>query len=239
MKKVIIVWASSGIGEALVREFASHWYEVDLLARSVALMYEVCKNIKTKFYVDFLDVRDFDNSSDTLLNLIEKMNGVNVIVLNSGVGYINTDFDWFLDREVLEVNTMWFTLLANTAMKYFKGQKSWHLVWVSSISSLRGLSDGPSYSASKTYISNFLEGLSLISFKEGLWVKITDVRPGFVDTKMAKWNGIFWLSKTSKAAKQIYMAVKKKKRVVYVSRRWRLVAFLMKILPFWIYKKLI
>gem|GEM_PF-6402877 len=76
------------------------------MARSVALMYEVCKNIKTKFYVDFLDVRDFDNSSDTLLNLIEKMNGVNVIVLNSGVGYINTDFDWFLDREVLEVNTM-------------------------------------------------------------------------------------------------------------------------------------
>ena len=34
-----------------------------------------------------------------------------------------------------------------------------------------------------------------------------------------------------KAAKQIYTAIKKKKRVAYISKRWRLVAWALKIMP--------
>ena len=67
---------------------------------------------------------------------------------------------------------------------------------------------------------------------------MTDVRPGFVDTDMAKGEGQFWVATKEKAAKQIYGLIKKKKAVGYVSKRWRLVALLLKILPKEIYKRL-
>ena len=70
-------------------------------------------------------------------------------------------------------------------------------------------------------------------------VFITDIRPGFVDTAMALGGGIFWMVSLEKAAKQIYTAINKKKRVVYISKRWRLIAFILKIAPASLLKKMI
>jgi short-subunit dehydrogenase len=70
-------------------------------------------------------------------------------------------------------------------------------------------------------------------------VFITDIRPGFVDTAMALGEGIFWMVSLEKAAKQIYTAIKKKKRVAYISKRWRLIALFLKIAPASLLKKMI
>jgi short-subunit dehydrogenase len=40
-----------------------------------------------------------------------------------------------------------------------------------------------------------------------------------------------------KAAKQIYSAIKKKKRVAYISKRWVIIAFVLKMVPAWLLKK--
>jgi short-subunit dehydrogenase len=68
-------------------------------------------------------------------------------------------------------------------------------------------------------------------------VFITDIRPGFVDTPMALGEKLFWMVPLEKAAKQIYTAIKKKKRVAYISKRWKLVAWLLKLIPAWLLKK--
>ena len=70
-----------------------------------------------------------------------------------------------------------------------------------------------------------------------MWV--TDIRPGFVDTAMATGDGIFWLVPLEKAAQQIFSAIKRKKRVAYISKRWSLIAFVLKILPAWLLKKIL
>jgi short-subunit dehydrogenase len=67
---------------------------------------------------------------------------------------------------------------------------------------------------------------------------VTDIRPGFVKTKMAKGNGQFWVAPVSKAARQIIAAIAAKKRVAYITKRWRLIAVIMKRLPFWLYRKI-
>ena len=67
--------------------------------------------------------------------------------------------------------------------------------------------------------------------KRKLPVKVTDVMPGFVDTAMAKGDGLFWVAPTDKAALQIYSAIKKGKKQVYITSRWRLIAWLFKIMP--------
>jgi len=53
---------------------------------------------------------------------------------------------------------------------------------------------------------------------------------------MAKGEGIFWAAEADKAAMQIYDAIKGKKSTVYVTRRWRLVAWIIKLLPGFIYE---
>jgi short-subunit dehydrogenase len=40
-----------------------------------------------------------------------------------------------------------------------------------------------------------------------------------------------------KAARQIYRAIEKKKRVAYISKRWAIIAFILKIVPAWLLKK--
>ena len=109
---------------------------------------------------------------------------------------------------------------------------------ISSIASLRGNRASPVYFASKAFQKSYLESLYLktktIQSKK---VFITDIRPGFVDTPMALGEKLFWMVPLEKAAKQIYTAIKKKKRVAYISKRWQLVAWLLKMIPAWLLKK--
>ena len=67
---------------------------------------------------------------------------------------------------------------------------------------------------------------------------ITDIRPGLVDTKMAKGEGLFWVMSLEKAVNQMYKAIIKKKKVVYVTKRWRLIAMILKLIPRLIYDRM-
>ena len=62
---------------------------------------------------------------------------------------------------------------------------------------------------------------------------VTDIQAGFVDTAMAKGEGegLFWVAPVETAARQIVAAIRRKRSHAYVTRRWRLVAWLLRILP--------
>jgi len=69
-------------------------------------------------------------------------------------------------------------------------------------------------------------------------VFVTDIQPGFVQTQMAKGEGLFWVAPVGKAARQIVQAIERKKRRAYITRRWGLIAWLMKWMPEFIYRKI-
>ena len=60
----------------------------------------------------------------------------------------------------------------------------------------------------------------------------------YVDTAMAKGEGLFWVASVDKASRQIYDAIRKKKSCVYVTKRWRLIALLLKWMPGVLYSRL-
>ena len=103
---------------------------------------------------------------------------------------------------------------------------------------LRGNGISPAYNASKAYQINYLEGIRQKVTKLRLPIFVTDVRPGFVDTDMAKGDGLFWVAPVEKAGKQIFHAIQKKKRIVYVTKRWKLIAQILKIIPSSLYCKI-
>ena len=71
--------------------------------------------------------------------------------------------------------------------------------------------------------------------KENIY--ITDIQPGFVKTKTAS-NPRFWVASPQKAASQIISAIDAKKWRVYITKRWWLIAWLMKYVPSWIYHRI-
>jgi short-subunit dehydrogenase len=106
------------------------------------------------------------------------------------------------------------------------------------VAGIRGNKEGPSYYASKAYQINYLEGMrqKAVSLKKPIY--ITDIRPGLVDTDMAKGEGLFWVASVEKAGNQIYRAIKNKKKVAYITKRWRLVYEFLKRIPNIIYEKM-
>ncbi|MGZ3939900.1 MAG: hypothetical protein ACXVLT_15020, partial [Flavisolibacter sp.] len=102
-----------------------------------------------------------------------------------------------------------------------------------------GNSWAPAYSASKAFMSNYAEGLNIKARRLKKDIVVTDIRPGFINTKMANGNRQFWVVPKEKAAGQIIKTIKNKKRVAYISRRWWLVAQVMKWLPYSIYRRIV
>ena len=208
------------------------------MARRTRLLNELCDELLNGAIVRQLDVANIDESINVLNSLIEEMTSIDLIVFAAGVGDLNDNLDWEAERETIATNVAGFTAVANIAFKHFMKRKSGHFVAISSIAAIRGGKASPAYNASKAYIANYLEGLRQKANSLNMSVTITDIKPGFVDTAMAKGEGLFWVASANKAAQQIYEAIQKRKSHVYVTKRWRLIAWQLRIMPDYLYNRL-
>lgn len=236
--KAIIVGASSGIGKELAYILSKEGYEVGLLARRTHLLESIKSDLKTPAFSSFIDVSRPEEALHQFESLIEEMGGVDLVILNSGVGHLNPELIWEKEKETIDVNVLGFTALATSAFKHFSKEGSGHIVGISSIAAIKGNPIAPAYNASKAYMSNYLEGLRIKAHQERRSIAITDIQPGFVDTEMAKGDGKFWVAPPKKAADQIYSAIKKRKDHAYVTRRWRLIAWMLKSVPTPLYARM-
>jgi short-subunit dehydrogenase len=101
-------------------------------------------------------------------------------------------------------------------------RKRGHLVGISSMAQYRGLPKSAVYSASKAFLSTFLEGMRVDLRSAG--ISITDVRPGFVRTELTAKNKhpMPWLMNADQAADIIARGIEKREPVVAFP--WQLAA---------------
>ncbi|MFC2116963.1 SDR family NAD(P)-dependent oxidoreductase [Bacteroidota bacterium] len=237
-KKAIIVGASSGMGKELCRILIKKGYSVGITGRRENLLEELKAETPDRIYYRAFDIRDMSKTSKGLRELIRELGGLDLLVLSSGTGFLNEELDSEPEFRTIDTNVTAFTDIMTFGYRYFQMHPPGHLVGITSIGGLRGNALAPAYNASKAYQSNYLEALRLKSRKSGNNIRITDIRPGFVDTDMAKGDKLFWVATPNKAASLIYRAIRHKKRVAYISRRWRLFALMLKLLPRRLYEKL-
>ncbi|MBI4834679.1 MAG: SDR family NAD(P)-dependent oxidoreductase [Planctomycetes bacterium] len=238
MKKAIIIGATSGIGRELAKILSQNDYVVGIAGRREELLCELQKEITAKTYAKRIDVAQASTAMNSLKELINDMGGMDLLVISAGTGYINPEVDWEKEKETIDVNVSGFAAMANVGIRHFCQEGSGHLVGISSIAALRGSGEAPSYNASKAFISNYLEGIRKKTAKLKLPITVTDIQPGFVDTAMAKGEGLFWVATPAKAASQIFRAIKRKRKHAYITKRWRIIAWMLKIMPDWIYNRL-
>lgn len=234
-KKAIVVGASSGMGKELVKILIKKGYNVGITGRREHLLKDLKVAYPDRIFYKAFDIRDLSKTTKSIKELIKSLDGLDLLVLSSGVGFLNEELDTVPEFQTIDTNITAFTDIMTFTFRYFQKHPPGHLVGLTSIAALRGNKSAPAYNASKAYQSNYLEGLRQKSKKQKLKIFVTDIRPGFVATDMAKGEKLFWAASPEKAAGQIYRAIRRKRKMVYVSKRWRLLALALKIAPRWMY----
>lgn len=237
-KTAIIIGASSGIGESLAEHLSGVGYRLVLTGRRTQRLDALRERLSGDNVVQYMDVSAVDGLEDQFERALDTVGKADLVVISAGIGHPNPSLDVSLEQETLNTNVRGFVTLACAAFRHFERQGGGHLVGISSVAGQCGNAGAPAYSASKAFVSNYLEGLRLRSLKDGLNITVTDIRPGFVDTAMAQGEGLFWVASPQRAALQIVNAISRKSRRAYVTKRWRLIAWLLKWSPDWLLKRM-
>jgi len=238
MNKAIVIGATSGIGKELAKVLADNSYKVGIAGRRAELLDELRKENPNFFITKTFDLADTKLCVAKLEELTTELGGLDLLVISSGIGDLNNNLDFAIEKRTIDTNVLGFTCVANWTFNYFEKQKFGHLVAISSVGGLRGSRQAPSYNATKAFQINYLEALRQKSVFLKMPIHVTDIRPGFVDTEMAKGEGQFWVATVDKAARQIYTAIQRKKKIAYVTKRWKLVATILKRIPRPIYDRM-
>jgi short-subunit dehydrogenase len=237
IQNAIIIGGTSGIGRELARQLCGRGVRVAVTGRRRELLDELAREFGKNCIPRYMDVSQFKDARGCLADIIMELGDVDLIVISAGIGFVDPEHTWDKEKNTIDVNVTGFAAIANASYKYFSQRGQGSLVGISSIAAIRG-GDAPPYFASKAFVRNYLQGLRRITAKSKSNVIITEVMPGFVDTAMAKGPGLFWVAPVEKAARQILAAIDKGKTFVYITKRWRLVAWVLKLMPDWLYNKI-
>lgn len=238
LKRAIIIGASSGIGKGVAELLARENYLVGITGRRESNLLKIKETNPDKFFVKAFDVQNTTDAILKLDELISEMGGIDLLIYSSGIGVENKGLDFNIELDTIKTNTIGFTNIATHIFKSFTEKKSGQLAVITSIAAYRGNPDFPAYFATKAYLMNYTECLRIKSKQENLGITVTDLRPGFVKTGHVDPKKMFWSLEVDQASRLIVKGIRKKKEVVYITRRWWMIAFVMKMVPRFIYDRL-
>lgn len=239
MKKVLITGATSGIGRELSTQLAKKGYTLALVGRRAEKLEELKEVLGDNVFIHALDVTKLEKSTKVYKQLIEDMGGLDIMILNAGVGRDKLLPPWRSDKQTIDVNVLAFSHGLHFAFEYFMKQGHGQVVGMSSIASLLASGRASAYTATKHFISNYMTGFRQKAKRVSADITITDIKPGFVESEMTRNNkGMFWVATTEKAVRQMVKAIEAKRNHVYVTKRWRLMAWVAKLTPQFVWDRL-
>lgn len=229
----IIVGASSQLSREIAQQLSEQGVELILLAQQPNELNDFANQLPSKVQLGALDITQPQAIIAQIETLWHAHNGIHLVLVNTGLNSYDPLLPWLPEQDIIDVNVRGFAAICNTAFRLFREQGYGQLAAINSIAGLRG---GPSvaYHASKAFAQNYFEGLSMHAQRLKLPITITDIQLGMLD-KAAMQQSHLWLAPLPEVAKQILHALQKGKRRVYVTKRWRLVAWLTLLLPEFIY----
>jgi short-subunit dehydrogenase len=243
-RRALVVGASSGLGAALASSLAEAGYDTALVARREGELAELCRRIKAsgatgvpRSYAH--DVCRFEEVPPLFERIVEDLHGLDLIAYVAGVmPEVGPDeFDLEKDRAMVETNLLGAIAWLNEAARWLGVAGRGSIVGISSMAGERGRRAAPVYGASKAGLNTYLESLRNRLSVRG--VHVLTVKPGFLRTVMLEGrSGIFWVTSPEDAARQILRAVARRRSEIFVSRRWRLVSWVLRALPSFLFRRL-
>ncbi len=180
-KVVVVTGASSGIGEAMAREYAKMGAKVVMGARREEELQRIASEIKaaggTVAYAA-CDVVKEEECKRLIDTAVEAFGGIDVLICNAGLSMraLFDDCDLKVLHRLMDVN-FWGTVnCTKHALKWLQQSKG-SLVGISSVAGIHGLPGRTGYSASKYAMTGFLDTIRVENLKKGLHVMTAC--PGF------------------------------------------------------------
>lgn len=183
-KVVVITGASSGIGKALAKVYASRGFDLALASRS-GIMDDSLKSYPVRILNLIADVSREEDCRNLVDQTVERFGRIDILINNAGISMraLFEEADLDVIRRVMDVN-FWGTVYCTKFALPWLLQSGGSLAGVSSVAGYKGLPGRAGYSASKFAMQGLLEVIRIENRKKGLHVLIAC--PGFTASNIRK-----------------------------------------------------
>ena len=234
----IIIGASSGIGNEVARLLLQRGWHCGIAARRTEPLEQLRSEYPQRTETETIDITS-EEAPERLLQLIERLGGMDLYFHASGIGKQNRDLQTDIEMSTVDTNAMGFTRMVDTAFNYLASHGGGHIAAISSIAGTKGLGPAPSYSATKAFQNTYLQALEQLANARRLNIRFTDLRPGFVDTPLLDGDNHFpMMLRPQQVAKEMVESIERRRHVRVIDWRWRIITALWRLIPRSIWRKL-
>lgn len=237
-KHAVIIGATSGIGYETALCLLEKGWTLGIAGRRTERLKSIWAKYPGQVHIRTIDIRQ-KNAGSELMELIKEMDGMNLFVQCSGIGYQNMQLKPEIELDTVATNAEGFVRMLDTAFHYFMEKGGGHICAVSSIAGTKGLGVAPAYSATKRFQNIYIDCLEQLAHIQKCPIKFTDIRPGFVATNLLN-DGKHYplLMKPEKVARQIVTAIEHQRRIAVIDWKYRILVFFWKMIPRQLWKQL-
>jgi short-subunit dehydrogenase len=199
--KALLIGNSDGIGLATTRELLKQGWKVVGISRSESPIQDPC------YEHIVAQVQDAEYLG-RLKSVLENNGPIDLCIFCAGIGEVLDLSNMEGEVKIFEVNLLGMVETASCVIPLMVKRGSGHFIGISSVADELLSAEAPSYHASKAGFSNYLEGLALAVKPRG--VHVSNVRFGFVDTKMAKGDVKPFIMGVERATQHLLTCIEKK-----------------------------
>jgi short-subunit dehydrogenase len=199
--KALLVGNSDGIGLATTRKLLERGWKVAGLSRSTP-------PVEHPSYEHTVVQVQSDEFLPRLKSFVAKLEPFDLCIYFVGIGEELDLLHMEREVEIVDVNLLGMVKTASCVLPSMVERGQGHFIGLSSLADEMLSPEAPSYHASKAGFSNYLEGLALATRPKGVYV--SNVRFGFVDTKMAKGDFRPFMMSVERGAEHVLACIEKK-----------------------------
>jgi short-subunit dehydrogenase len=235
-KRVWLIGASTGIGEALARELDQLGCKQMLSARSGDKLATLAGELKHASALP-MDITDQPAVEAAFESVVAALGGIDLVVFMAGTYSemsVNA-FDLEKVRRQIDVNLNGTMGVLSQVLPQMIRQRAGHLAIVSSVAGYRGLPNSLAYGPTKAALINLAEALHLELRPHNVGVSV--INPGFVDTPLTQKNTfpMPFLIKADKAAQEIVLGLEKGQFEIHFPKAFTRSLRLLRLLPYTLY----
>jgi len=237
----LLLGATSDIAIALAKRLAKNSYNLQLAGRDIEVLAGLKSDIEIRHKVAVsihqFDAEKFDGHAAWYDQLQPKPDVVMLVF-----GYLGNHqkalTDWMESKRILDTNYVGAVSILNIVANDFEIRKQGMIIGISSVAGDRGRMSNYLYGSAKAGLTAYLSGLRNRLYHSG--VHVLTVKPGFVRTQMTEGLKLPPLvtAEADQVARKIIIAIEGKRNILYVLAIWRLIMFIIRNIPEFIFKKL-